>query len=145
MNQVNVVSHMIQNEVFNTICQIAVANNADVDETETDADDLLEEDEIEDETLDDNIQVPSTYTNLEEINVSADDNWMVSGSENKTDLTCELGKDSFKDKEELIRAINLSLNTWQYVHKASAHSLRSFNRQKGIFKVITQGKKCSNS
>ncbi|KAJ0501985.1 hypothetical protein HanHA300_Chr11g0407391 [Helianthus annuus] len=75
---------MIQNEDFNTISQIAVVNNADVDETETDVDDLLEDDEIEDETLDDNIQVPSTYTNLEEINVNADDNWMVSGSENKT-------------------------------------------------------------
>ncbi|XP_022023776.1 uncharacterized protein LOC110924041 [Helianthus annuus] len=115
MNQVNVVSHMIQNEDFNTISQIAVVNNVDVDETETDVDDLLEEDEIEDETLDDNIQVPSTYTNLEEINVSADDNWTVTGSGNKTDLTRELGKDSFSDKEELIRAIKL------YCIKAHKH------------------------
>lgn len=35
------------------------------------------------------------------------DNWMVSHSENKNDLTQELGENPFKNKDELIRAIKL--------------------------------------
>ncbi|KAD4385589.1 hypothetical protein E3N88_25758 [Mikania micrantha] len=96
---------------------------------ETNMNNLLEEDEIRDESIMDdmlkdneikyesekhlhrderlctNIQVLSTYTNLEDIDLAIDDNWMVPYSECKFDFTRELGKDSLNDKEEYIRTI----------------------------------------
>ncbi|KAK1407367.1 hypothetical protein QVD17_38981 [Tagetes erecta] len=67
MKQVNAVSHMIQNEDFNIISEMAVVNNDDVDETEIEGDHMPREDGIEDdtqvdtdETLFDKVQVPST-------------------------------------------------------------------------------------
>nr|KAJ0210772.1 hypothetical protein LSAT_V11C400215000 [Lactuca sativa] len=54
-----------------------------------------------------NHQVPSTFTSIEETNVISDGNWTVSQSISKNDFTRELEKDSFKDKEELMRAIKL--------------------------------------
>nr|XP_043608744.1 uncharacterized protein LOC122580536 isoform X2 [Erigeron canadensis] len=121
----NVVSEMIQNENFNTISQIAVVNNAMVSgfdtENEVDPTDMFEEDgtrdgddneETEapnrDEAPHDNeSQVPSFFTSLEGVNMTTDGNWMDSHSKSKDDFTRELGKASFKDKKELIKAIKL--------------------------------------
>nr|KAJ0224725.1 hypothetical protein LSAT_V11C100037040 [Lactuca sativa] len=63
-------------------------------------------------SFDNNHQVPSTFTSIEETNVISDGNWTVSQSISKNDFTRELEKDSFKDKEELMRAIKLQcINT----------------------------------
>ncbi|KAK1410747.1 hypothetical protein QVD17_37286 [Tagetes erecta] len=66
MSRINAIRDMILNEDFNTMSQIAIVNNDDVeyvvedeigdeiesdrDETESDTDDELEEDEVRDET-----------------------------------------------------------------------------------------------
>ncbi|GKB53397.1 hypothetical protein Tco_0904150, partial [Tanacetum coccineum] len=69
-----------------------------------------DEDEIVNE-----FQVPSNFTNIEGINKTMVDNWSVSHSVSKNDFTRQLGKDSFKDKEEVIKAIKLyAIRTHKY-------------------------------
>ncbi|KAK1441048.1 hypothetical protein QVD17_06884 [Tagetes erecta] len=91
MSRANAVSNMIQNEDFNTMSQFAVVNNDDLDDlneedvVEIDMDDELE-DEVREEASYDNVQVPSTYTNLEEANLTVDENWITSSSESKKDF-----------------------------------------------------------
>nr|KAJ0225087.1 hypothetical protein LSAT_V11C100021310 [Lactuca sativa] len=67
----------------------------------------IEDENDEEAPFDNNAQVPSTFTNMEGTNLNIDDNWIVSQSTSKNDFTRELGKDSFKDKEELVRAIKI--------------------------------------
>ena len=87
MNHVNVVSDMIENEDFGIISQIVVVNNVmnsefNINDSEFDAEDMLEDDGIVDEDETDNytqetersnvdvdginydIQVPSNFTNF---------------------------------------------------------------------------------
>ncbi|KAD2392993.1 hypothetical protein E3N88_39970 [Mikania micrantha] len=112
---VNAIIDMIQKEDFNTIFDHAIVNNDDVledeieDDIESYMDDELEEDAFGDETQtgSDETQVPSTYTNLEETNLNIDDNWIRPYNERETDIIRELGKDSFKDKDEFTRAVKL--------------------------------------
>nr|KAJ0227394.1 hypothetical protein LSAT_V11C100032340 [Lactuca sativa] len=99
----NGVSYMIQNEDFDMISQFVVVNNGmdcgfDMDN---------EEDEIEANVKGDGIKVPTSFIILEGIDVANVDNWMMSQSENTNDLIQELRENSFKSKEELIRAIKL--------------------------------------
>ncbi|XP_076947273.1 uncharacterized protein LOC143619155 [Bidens hawaiensis] len=53
------------------------------------------------------VQVPSTYTNLEETNITIDDNWLISQSKANSDFILELGNDSFNGKEEFVRGVKL--------------------------------------
>ncbi|GKC32526.1 hypothetical protein Tco_1039820 [Tanacetum coccineum] len=69
------------------------------------------------ETSNRDIQVPSNYTSLEGIDMATIDNRKVSYLESKNDLTIELEKGSFKDKDELIRAIKLYTIREHYVGK----------------------------
>nr|GEY34104.1 hypothetical protein [Tanacetum cinerariifolium] len=72
-----------------------------------DVDDTLEErNEEEDEPID-NYQVSSNFTSLDGIEMATVDNWTMTYPKSKNDFTRELGKDCFKDKEEVIRAIKL--------------------------------------
>ncbi|PWA43780.1 hypothetical protein CTI12_AA532470 [Artemisia annua] len=126
----DVVSKMIENEDFNMISQIAVVNNEMSNGFETHDEDYADDDEVgDDETgiaeetrdgdetfeapcvdgqaIDSNMQVPACFTTLEGIDNANTDNWTISSSQSKNDLTQELGKDSFKDKEELVKAIKL--------------------------------------
>ncbi|CAH1419903.1 unnamed protein product [Lactuca virosa] len=107
----NVISDIVQNENFYTISQVAVASNAITNDNEADANEAFEEDGIgeedDEDAFDNNFQVPSTLTIIEEMNMTTDNNWIVTQLESKNDFTQELGKDYFKDKEELIRAIKL--------------------------------------
>ncbi|XP_076929124.1 uncharacterized protein LOC143593352 [Bidens hawaiensis] len=125
MDQITAILKLMQNEDFNTMSHFAVVNNDDVDDVledgiedddddDEDIDDVLEDDEtgdeahrIADETSHGNVQVPSTYTNLEETNLNVESNWMISHTVSKNYFTSELGKDSFDDKEEFIRAVKL--------------------------------------
>ena len=108
---VNGISHMIQNEDFDTISQMAVISNIITNDEELDGNDVLEEDEMgeedDDEHLDKNFEIPSIFTSMEEPNMTTDGKWVVSKIVSKNDFTQELGKDSFKDKEEVMRAIKL--------------------------------------
>ncbi|GJY36076.1 hypothetical protein Tco_0421454 [Tanacetum coccineum] len=61
--------------------------------------------------------LPSNYTSLEGINMDTIDNRKVSYIESKNDLTIELEKGSFKDKDELIRATKLYTIREHYVGK----------------------------
>nr|KAJ0195883.1 hypothetical protein LSAT_V11C700382650 [Lactuca sativa] len=90
----NVILDIVRNEDFYSISHVAVANNA-----------ITNEDD--EEPFDNNFQVPSTFTTMEETNMTTDSIWIVSQLVSKNDFTKELGKDSFKDKEELIRAIKI--------------------------------------
>nr|KAJ0213933.1 hypothetical protein LSAT_V11C400197080 [Lactuca sativa] len=107
----NVISDIVQNENFYTISQVAVVSNAITNDNEVDANEVLEEDGIgeedDEDAFDNNFQVPSTFGIIEETNMTTDNNWIVTQLASKNDFTQELGKDSFKDKEELIRAIKL--------------------------------------
>nr|XP_043633609.1 uncharacterized protein LOC122604809 [Erigeron canadensis] len=118
MNQLNTVSHMTQNEDFDIISRTAVVNNDDnnIIEEEINMEHVFEEDGIEDESetqrekdkaVDCNIEIPSIYTNLDEKSLHVDNNWLKSYSKSKNDFALELGKDSFNNKEEFIRAIKL--------------------------------------
>ncbi|XP_076912229.1 uncharacterized protein LOC143570470 [Bidens hawaiensis] len=131
---------MIQNEDFNAMSQIAIVNNDDVedvvddeigDEIDSDTDDEFKEDGTGEETQVDgdgtsnnNVQVPSTYTTLEEINLNVDGNWMVrQRSETKNDFIRELGNDSFNDKEEFIKAVKLyNIKTHKHFEVVESHS-----------------------
>ncbi|KAK1414603.1 hypothetical protein QVD17_30350 [Tagetes erecta] len=115
MNMFNAIPDMIQNEDFNAMSRIAIVNNDDVEdvledetehEIESETDDKLE-DETGDGTSYGKIQVPSTYTNLEETDIAIDDNLMMPNSKSKSDFIRELGIDSFNDKEEFVRAVKL--------------------------------------
>ncbi|GKB97719.1 hypothetical protein Tco_0983856 [Tanacetum coccineum] len=121
---------MIKNEDFNTISQIVVVNNEMSNGFETDDEDYTDDDEVEDDenrideetrgddetseapridgqAIGSNVQVPSCFTKVEGLDKANIDNWTILSSQSKNDLTQELGKDSFKDKEELIKAIKL--------------------------------------
>ncbi|XP_076955121.1 uncharacterized protein LOC143629847 [Bidens hawaiensis] len=103
---------MIQNEDFNAMSKIAFVNNDDVgdileDEIEQEIGSDTDDEELEDGIQKDwdgtsygKVQVPLTYTNLEETNITIDDNWLISQSKTKSDFILELGNDSFNDKEE---------------------------------------------
>ncbi|XP_023741643.1 uncharacterized protein LOC111889720 isoform X2 [Lactuca sativa] len=124
-NHVNAISDMIHNEDFYTISQAVVVSNGIISDNEIDEEDDIREEYDEDDgvditqehepphvdrgetSFDNNHQVPSTFTNIDETNVISDGNWTVSQSISKNDFTWELEKDSFKDKEELMRAIKL--------------------------------------
>nr|KAJ0202552.1 hypothetical protein LSAT_V11C500263430 [Lactuca sativa] len=117
-NHVNAISDMIHNEDFYTISQAAVVSNGIISDNEIDEEDDIgkeydEEDGVDitqeqepphvdrgETSFDNNHQVPSTFTSIEETNT-------MSQSISKNDFTRELEKDSFKDKEELMRAIKL--------------------------------------
>ncbi|KAK1414794.1 hypothetical protein QVD17_30553 [Tagetes erecta] len=239
MNMFNAILDMIQNEDFNAMSRIAIVNNDDLEdvledetehEIESETDDKLE-DETGDGTSYGKIQVPSTYTNLEETDIAIDHSKTVNeqgspwskpygfhryclrhfinnfndkfrnsqlkalayraGSQNQirkfNSIMEEIGKINPKARQWLETH---ALERWTLAHeggkrygllttnllvhyydvrrpmgstaqangdmytphvlakqaasmsKAGAHSLRSFNRQKGIFDVITQkGKK----
>ncbi|CAH1454658.1 unnamed protein product [Lactuca virosa] len=104
---------MFQNEDFHSISQVVVASNAIAIDNEVGANDVLEEDEIgeedgiREEDDEESFEVPSTFITMEEKNMTTGSNWIVSQLASKNDFTQELGKDSFKDKEELNRAIKL--------------------------------------
>ncbi|CAI9294106.1 unnamed protein product [Lactuca saligna] len=124
-NHVNAISDMIHNEDFYTISQAIVVSNGIISDNEIDEEDDIGEEYDEDDgvditqehepphvdrgetSFDNNHQVPLTFTNIEETNVISDGNWTVSQSISKNDFTQELEKYSFKDKEELMRAIQL--------------------------------------
>ena len=129
-NHVNAISDMIHNEDFYTISQAVVVSNGIISDNEIDEEDDIREEYDEEDgvditqehapphvdrgetSFDNNHQVPSTFTSIEETNVISDGNWTVSQSISKNDFTRELEKDSFKDKEELMRAIKLQcINT----------------------------------
>ncbi|CAI9274963.1 unnamed protein product [Lactuca saligna] len=99
-----------QNEDFHSISQV-VARNAIAIDNEVVANDVLEdgigeEYGIREEDDEESFAVPSTFTTMEETNMTINNNWLVSQLTNKNDFTQELGKYSFKDKE-LTRAIKL--------------------------------------
>ncbi|KAL6545271.1 hypothetical protein OROGR_009145 [Orobanche gracilis] len=99
---------LIQNEDFYAISQVAVASNAIISDNEVDEDDDIgDEEEVDRVEIIQEHEVPSTFTSMEETNTTSDGNWIVSQSANRNDITRELGKDSFKDKEELTTAIKL--------------------------------------
>ncbi|KAL6552790.1 hypothetical protein OROHE_008154 [Orobanche hederae] len=98
---------LIQNENFYAISQVAVASNAIISDNEVDEDDDIGDEEVDVVEIIQEHEVPSTFTSMEETNTTTDGNWIVSQSANRNDITRELGKDSFKDKEELTRAIKL--------------------------------------
>ncbi|KAL6577657.1 hypothetical protein OROMI_009985 [Orobanche minor] len=98
---------LIQNEDFNAISQVAVASNTMISDNEVDEYDDIGDEEEDVVDITQEHEVPSTFTSMEETNTTTDNNWIVPGASNKNDFTRELGKDSFKDKEELIRAIKL--------------------------------------
>ncbi|XP_052625063.1 uncharacterized protein LOC111888441 [Lactuca sativa] len=133
---VNVISNIVQNENFYTISQVVVASNAMTNDNEADANEAFEEDGIGEEddehAFDNNFQVPSTFTIIEETNITTDNNWIVTQLARKNDFTQELGKDFFKDKEELIRAIKLySIRT----HK-QFEQVRAIKRKRsGYFEI----------
>nr|KAJ0206620.1 hypothetical protein LSAT_V11C500279080 [Lactuca sativa] len=111
MNPIDVVSDMIHNEDFNIISEFAVVNNGMNSGFDTDNDGYESGDENETENrgdlTTDGAEIPSNFTSLEGIDVANVDNWTVSHSESKNHLTEELGENSFKNKDELIRAIKL--------------------------------------
>ncbi|GKE83156.1 uncharacterized protein Tco_1553156, partial [Tanacetum coccineum] len=122
MNHMNSILDMISNEDANTLSRIAVVNNEmnnrfiDVDEVQEDGfgDETEALNEDGDEIVNE-FQVPSNFTNIEGINKTTVDNWSVSHSVSKNDFTRQLGKESFKDKEEVIRAIKLhAIRTHKY-------------------------------
>ncbi|KAK1425573.1 hypothetical protein QVD17_20927 [Tagetes erecta] len=118
MDKINAIPVMIQNEDFNAMSHIAIVNNDDVEdvlEDEAEHEIESETDELEDGTGDEaqnngdgtshgKIQVPSTYTNLEETSITIDENLMMSNSKSKSDFIRDLEIDSFNDKEEFVRA-----------------------------------------
>ncbi|XP_023771148.2 uncharacterized protein LOC111919790 [Lactuca sativa] len=124
-NHANVISDMIHNEDFYTISHVVVVSNGIISDNEIDEEDDIGEEYDEEDgvditqehepphvdkgetSFDNNYQVPSTFTSIEETNVISDGNWTVSRSISKNDFTRELEKYSFKDREELIRAIKL--------------------------------------
>ncbi|CAH1440421.1 unnamed protein product [Lactuca virosa] len=69
--------------------------------------DGIGDEDDEEASFDNNVEVPSTFTNMEGKNLTIDDNWIMTQSTNKNDFTRKLGKDSFKDKEELVRAVKI--------------------------------------
>ncbi|KAI3523117.1 hypothetical protein L1887_01174 [Cichorium endivia] len=103
----NMISHMVQNEDPHTISQMAVVNNELTNDTGEEDDEDYTGEEDDEESFDNNFEIPSTFTRIEETNMTTDDNWIVSKLVSKNEFTQELGKDSFKDKEELMRAIKL--------------------------------------
>ena len=113
VNNIDVVSDMIHTKDFNIISQFAVLNNGmssgfDTDNEGYESGDEDETDNRGDVTADGaNIEVPSNFNSLEGIDVANVDNWAVSHSESKSHLTQELGENSFKNKDELIRAIKI--------------------------------------
>ena len=122
MSHMDSILDMIRNEDSVTLLRIAVANNemnngfVDVDEVQEDG--IGDETEVLNEDEDEIVhefQVPSNFTNIEGIDKTTVDNWSVSHSVSKNDFTRQLGKDSFKDKEEVIRAIKLhTIRTHKY-------------------------------
>ncbi|CAH1433473.1 unnamed protein product [Lactuca virosa] len=113
MNHSVSVTDMILNEDFNIISQFAVMNYGmnsgfDTDNEEDESGDECEIEKGRNATVErDDIEVPSSFNSLEGINMANVNNWMVSHSESKNDLTQKLGENSFKNKDELIRAIKL--------------------------------------
>ncbi|CAH1434412.1 unnamed protein product [Lactuca virosa] len=109
--RMNSIIDMIDNENFSIIFQAAVVTNVMNIDNEVELSEILEDgigDKDEKEaSFDNNVEVPSTFTNMEGTNLTIDGNWIVTQSTSKNDFTRELGKDSFKDKEELVRAIKI--------------------------------------
>ncbi|CAH1434965.1 unnamed protein product [Lactuca virosa] len=102
---------MIDNDDFSIISQaVVVTNMMNIDnelELHENLEDGIGDENDEEAPFDNNVQVPSTFTNMEETNLNIDDNWIVSQSTSNNDFTRELGKYSFKDKEEFVRAIKI--------------------------------------
>ncbi|CAH1444993.1 unnamed protein product [Lactuca virosa] len=117
MIHTNGVSDMIQNEDFDMISHFSVVTNGidsgfdmDNEDDEIGQEDLYDNDndsEGDANVEGDGIKAPTGFTSLEGIDVANVDNWMMSHSENTSDLIQELGENSFKSKEELIRTIKL--------------------------------------
>ncbi|GJY12322.1 hypothetical protein Tco_0381631 [Tanacetum coccineum] len=143
MSHMNSILDMIGNEDADTLSRIAVMNNEmnnrfiDVDEVQEDGfgDETEALNEDEDEIVNE-FQVPSNFTNIEGINKTTVDNWSVSHSVSKNDFTRQLGKESFKDKEEVIRAIKLhairthkyfEVVVWMGKEKAIEHVFRNWD------------------
>ncbi|CAH1444414.1 unnamed protein product [Lactuca virosa] len=107
----NSIIDMIDNDDFSIISQAAVITNMmninNENELHENLEDEIGEENDEEAPFDNNVEVPSTFTNMEGTNLNIDDNWIVSQSTSKNDFIRELGKDSFKDKEELVRAIKI--------------------------------------
>ncbi|XP_071690011.1 uncharacterized protein [Rutidosis leptorrhynchoides] len=111
LRSVNAASNVIEN-ASNTISQTDHVNNASSSEFNTG--DVIEVEKNqalyvnEDEVVND-VQVPSSFTRLqkENIDMATADSENVSRFKKENELTKELGKKSFKDKKELIRAIKL--------------------------------------
>ncbi|CAI9297141.1 unnamed protein product [Lactuca saligna] len=102
---------MIDNDDFSIISQAVVITNMMNINNETELHENLEdeigEENDEEAPFDNNVEVPSTFTNMEGTNLNIDDNWTVSQSTSKNDFIQEMRKDSFKDKEELVRAMKI--------------------------------------
>ncbi|XP_071690676.1 uncharacterized protein [Rutidosis leptorrhynchoides] len=96
MRHDNVASIVIRNECSNTISQTAYVNNAS--SSEFNASDVIEGEKN-----------PALYVNEDEVvnDLPIADSETVSRFKKENELTKELGKNSFKDKKELIRAIKL--------------------------------------
>ncbi|XP_052622318.1 uncharacterized protein LOC111914254 [Lactuca sativa] len=107
----NSIIDMIDNDDFSIISQaVVITNMMNIDnelELNENLEDEIGEENDEEAPFDNNVEVPSTFTNMEGTNLNIDDNRIGLQSTSKNDFTRELGKDSFKDKEELVRAIKI--------------------------------------
>ncbi|XP_023766923.1 uncharacterized protein LOC111915503 [Lactuca sativa] len=107
----NSIIDMIDNENFSIISQAVVVTTVMNIDNDVELNEILEDeigDEDDDEaSFDNNVELPSTFTNMEGTNLTINENWSMTQSMSKNDFTRELGKDSFKDKEELVRAIKI--------------------------------------
>ncbi|CAI9272226.1 unnamed protein product [Lactuca saligna] len=135
--KMNSIIDMIDNENFSIISQAAVVTNLMNIDNDVELNEILEDgigDEDDDETsFDNNVELPSTFTNMEGTNLTIDENWIMTQSTSKNDFTRELGKDSFKDKEELVRAIKIhSIRTHRQFELHASKRKRS-----GYFEITT--------
>ncbi|CAH1429795.1 unnamed protein product [Lactuca virosa] len=111
--KMNSIIDMIDNENFSIISQAVVVTDLINIDNEVELNEILEDgigdNDDEEASFDNNVEVPSTCTDMEGTNLTSDDNWIVTQSMSKNDFTRELGKDSFKNKEELVRAIKIHI------------------------------------
>ncbi|CAH1430449.1 unnamed protein product [Lactuca virosa] len=102
---------MIDNEIFSIISQAAVVTNVMNIDNDVELNKILEDgigdEDDEEASFDNNVELPSTFTNMEGTNLTIDENWIMTQSTSKNDFMRELEKDSIKDKEDLVRAIKV--------------------------------------
>nr|KAJ0217743.1 hypothetical protein LSAT_V11C300141930 [Lactuca sativa] len=85
--KMNFIIDMIDNENFSIISQAAVVTNVMNIDNDVELNEILEDgigdEDDEEASFDNNVEVPSTFTNMEGTNLTIHDNWTITQSTSK--------------------------------------------------------------